>query len=288
MKCRDCFIGISVIITMTLAACAQRTSYTSPAGYDFSRPQKFFMPDALIEISGIAFHQGRPDSMYAIQDEQGKLFYFHPGVKSVTHSKYGKSGDYEDVTILNETVVVLKSSGSLFAFPFSRARDAEIQDVVKEWKHILPPGEYESLYGDEATKQLYVLCKQCAVDKKTDFLSGYIFTVSSADSLYESGTFTVDVREVLKKLTDKKKKEFRPSALAKNPLTQQWYILSSVNKMLVITDSKWNIQEVHQLDPSTFHQPEGMAFDNANNLYISNEGDEVSAGNVLKFVYRSK
>ena len=29
-----------------------------------------------------------------LQDEQGVVL-FSPGVKSVTHSKYGKSGDYE-------------------------------------------------------------------------------------------------------------------------------------------------------------------------------------------------
>ncbi|MFT3827556.1 MAG: SdiA-regulated family protein [Chitinophagaceae bacterium] len=288
MKYRNCSVVIGVIVMMALAACAQKVTYTSPVGYNLAKPQKFFMPDALIEISGIAFHHGRADSMYAIQDEQGKLFYFHPGVKSVTHAKYGKSGDYEDVAILNETVVVLKSSGSLHVFPFSRARDAEIQDVVTEWKHILPQGEYESLYADNATNQLYVLCKQCEVDKKTDLLTGYIFSVTASDSVFQSATFTIDVKDVLQKAPDKKKKEFRPSAMAKNPRTQQWYIISSVNKMLVITDGNWKVQEVHLLDPTVFHQPEGLAFDTNNNLYISNEGDEVTAGNVLKFVYKSK
>ena len=288
MNYRNYSLALGVIVILALAACGQQAAYTSPAGYDLNNPHKFFMPDALLEISGIAFHHGRPDSVYAIQDEQGKLFFFHPGVKSSTHSKFAKSGDYEDVAILNETVVVLKSNGTLYVFPFSIARDGEIQDYVQEWKHLLPHGEYESLYADNATNQLYVLCKQCEADKNTGMVSGYIFSVTSRDSIFQAGTFSINSKDVGQHVKDKKKKDFRPSAMTRNPVTGQWYILSSVNKSLVVTDSRWNVQEVHLLDPSIFRQPEGIAFDTDNNLYISNEGDEVSAGNVLKFNYKPK
>jgi uncharacterized protein YjiK len=48
----------------------------------------------------------------------------------------------------------------------------------------------------------------------------------------------------------------------------------------------WGVKEVYKLDPSVFEQPEGMAFDSANNLYISNERGNVVQGNVLKFIYQ--
>ena len=47
----------------------------SPAGYNLAKPEKFFMPEVLLEISGIAFNQGNNDTLYAQQDEEGKLFY---------------------------------------------------------------------------------------------------------------------------------------------------------------------------------------------------------------------
>ena len=72
---------------------------------------------------------------------------------------------------------------------------------------------------------------------------------------------------------------------AKNLNTNEWYILSSVNKMLIVADADWNVKNVYALNPAQFHQPEGIAFDNQFNLYISNEGDLVSPGNVLKFNY---
>ena len=45
----------------------------------------------------------------------------------------------------------------------------------------------------------------------------------------------------------------------------------------------WKIKNVYQLDPAIFHHPEGIAFDEQSNLYISNEGDETQNGNILKF-----
>jgi uncharacterized protein YjiK len=55
---------------------------------------------------------------------------------------------------------------------------------------------------------------------------------------------------------------------------------------LVVTDANWKIKAVHPINPSLFVQPEGIAFDNKNNLYISNEGDKVTPGTVFKFNYK--
>ncbi|MCR6719600.1 MAG: SdiA-regulated domain-containing protein [Chitinophagaceae bacterium] len=85
-----------------------------------------------------------------------------------------------------------------------------------------------------------------------------------------------------------KGKRFQPSALARHPVTGEWFILSSVNKLLVITDENWNVKSAWKLTPSRFRQPEGMAFDKDGNLFISNEGDEVTSGNVLEFKYNQQ
>ena len=248
--------------------------------YDLERPDKFLMPESLLEISGITFYKGNSDTVYAIQDEQGRLFKIPWGVKKQTNAKFGKQSDYEDVTIVNERVLILKSSGSLFSFPFADAIYAEI-DSVKEWKQVLPKGEYEGMYGDEATGNVYVICKNCPEDNSKNLVSGYIIQVG--DSVYQSGTFQVDVNKI-KTFTGKVKRGFRPSALSKNPLTSEWFILSAVNKLLVVTDSSWNIKEASFLNGNIFNQPEGIAFDKEGNLYISNEGDDLTQGNILRFV----
>src|SRR4051812_16260836 len=86
-------------------------------GYDLSKPTVYKMPAVLEEISGIAFNHANADTLYAEQDEEGKVFYFPLGDAAVQHSKFSKRGDYEDLAICNGTVIMLRSDGVFFTFP---------------------------------------------------------------------------------------------------------------------------------------------------------------------------
>jgi hypothetical protein len=252
--------------------------------YDLSKPERFGMPERLVEISGISFNKGKSDTIYAIQDEEGKLFRLAWGVKKQYHAKFAKGGDYEDVSIANNKVYILKSNGTIYVVDFADAVYEEI-DSTTEWKGLIPKGEYESLFADEASNKLYVLCKNCESDDNKDFVSGYI--LQAGDSVYQTGSFSIDV-ESIKPFTGKVKRGFRPSALTKNPITDEWFILSAVNKLLVVTDGQWKVKGAYHLDGNLFNQPEGIAFDAEGNMYISNEGDDLSSGNILKFKRRKE
>jgi hypothetical protein len=278
------YVLILTILTVIVCShCSSEKQHTSPAGYQLTQPDKYFLPEMLTEISGIAFHNYNADTTYAIQDEEGRLFYFKTGRKGIDNTKYAKHGDYEDVAICNNTVVVLKSNGSFYTFPFSEVRTPQ-PDSVTEYKKILPEGEYEGLYADNATNTLYVLCKQCSADKGNKQVTGYTLQLTQ-DSLLVSSSFSIDMG-YNNLIDEKEQKKIRPSALAKNVLTNEWYILSSVNKLLLVTNNNWQLKAVHELKPGVFHHPEGMAFDKDGNLYISNEGDETTVANMLRFTYR--
>lgn len=242
------------------------------------------MPNSLYEISGITFNGINDDTIYAEQDEEGVLFYFKPGSKTILQTKFGKKGDYEDVAICNKTVIMLRSDGTLYTFPLSQTHYNRA-DSVKEWASLLPAGEYEGLYADAAANKLYVLCKHCSDEKTSRQGGGSIFSVGADGALSPSGSFDIRVKEI-EKLAGQNKIAFHPSAIARNNSTRQWYILSSVNRLLVITGDNWQVQEVYPLDASLFAQPEGITFDKQNNLYISNEGSATSGGNILKFAYK--
>ncbi|MCG2617444.1 SdiA-regulated family protein [Terrimonas sp. NA20] len=275
---KSLFVAAALILLINSCS-SEESEGKTPKEYNLNKPERFAMPESLLEISGIAFNKGIADTIYAIQDEEGKLFRLAWGNKKQFHGKFWKSGDYEDVSILRDKVIILKSNGSLFSFPFTDAIYDEI-DSVKEYQKLLPEGEYEGMYGDEISGKLYLLCKNCTIDNN-DNVTGYIYRADS-DSLVFAGQFNIDV-DPIKPFSGKVKKGLRPSAIAKNPVTREWFIVSAVHNLLVITDENWKVKVAYPLNGNTFNQPEGIAFDSAGNLYISNEGDDISAGNILKF-----
>ena len=285
MNKRQSFI-LPVLLISSGLGCKQPKVNDSPAGYDLTKPIIYKMPSVLNEISGICFINGNSDTIYAEQDEEGKLFYFHPGDKEVRHTKFLKRGDYEDVAVCNGIVIMLRSDGVLFTFNISEVFNKEIENVT-EHDSLLPEGEYESLYADESDGNIYILCKNCSNDKANESISGYIFHVSANGEIIKKNNFLINT-ESISGVNAGKNFRFKASALAQNRTTNQWYIVSSVNKMLLVTDDKWRPVHTYLLDRVLFTQPEGIAFDRENNLYISNEMGEGLNGTILKFLYNKK
>lgn len=272
-------MGVLLLSVFVFFSCMQQKQPAkNPPGYNLSVPVKYALPASLTEISGLAFYKGDPKMVYAHEDETGKVYTFDLNDIHLLNTKFAGKGDYEDIAIAREQVVMLRSDGALFVFPFPQLRNREVS-AVKTYDGLLPKGEYEGMYADEKTGLLYVLCKSCKADKKEKTTSGYIFKLLPGGNVQQAGEFNVSVD------TGKKKGRFMPSALAKNPRTGEWYILSSVNKLLVVTDKNWQVKDTYSLNASLFPQPEGIAFDKQNNLYISNEGG-MGSGTILKFKFK--
>ncbi|PWS30246.1 SdiA-regulated family protein [Pedobacter paludis] len=242
------------------------------------------MPHNLFEISGIVFHNGDPKEVFAIQDEDGDLFHLGLSDKESKFTKFGGKGDYEDLTIIKNHIIVLKSNGELHAFPISEINKPEVVNVVKT-KDLVPKAEYEGLAADEKAGLIYILTKDSKPDSKAKKSSIYAFSFANDGTLKPSGEFGLSHKDI-EAISGSNKSRFRPSALAKNPQTNEWYVLSSVNKLLVITDENFKIKATFPLNGSLFNQPEGIAFDKDNNLYISNEGGTLAAGNILLFKHK--
>lgn len=265
---------------------SQNQQFASPPGYDFNQPNRYRMLVVLNEISGIAFSKGKSDTIYAEQDEEGKVYHFKLGNDQIQKTRFGKKGDFEDISICNEYVIMLRSDGILFTFPFSETRKPDA-DHVKEFKGLLPAGEYEGLASLDSAGKVFVLCKHCSNEKTSKWGGGSIFQLNAAGDLVPYGNFEIRIKEI-EAITGIRKVDFHPSALALNQVTREWYILSSVNHLLVITDEAWKVKFVYPLNPSVFPQPEGIAFDRQQNLYISNERGQRAAATVLAFIYQKK
>ena len=272
---------ISTILILISSSCKPHPEVkSSPAGYNLQQPEKISLSESLLEVSGIAFRNGDPDTVFAVQDEDGRVFSIAMDSKEQKSSSFQSGGDYEDLTIMNDRMFVLKSNSSIYSFPMAAISGKKVPEVA-EYKKLLPSGEYEGMYYDSLTNKIIVMCKSCKDDKKAESLTGYTLQVDG-DRLILDETFKLNYKSA------QVKGKLKPSALARHPLTRQWYIVSSVNRSLLILDGEWQIREVHPLSSKIFNQPEGIAFDKQGNLYISNEGDELTQGNILKFIYRSR
>ena len=242
------------------------------------------MPDILLEISGITLNADVDDSIYAQQDEAGRVFMMRPGEKMYRDFRFAADGDFEDIARIDSQFFVLRSDGVIYNFPLAglRARD---QSSVQVSKDLLPKGEYEGLFGDPETGLLWVLCKDCSNSKGDIWLQALRWTGQDLQATDQSIRITPDAVRTLLAGKSWRGKTLQPSAVARHPLTGHWFILSHVNKLLIEADSSGTALNAWPLSPSRFRQPEGICFAPNGDLYISNEGDEVSSGNVLKFEY---
>lgn len=280
---RRMIIFISTFIFTILTACFSNQNFSGPPQYNFKKPIIYEMPTDLNEISGITFSNNRKDLIYAVQDESGRFYDYEFENKETKEVKFGKRGDYEDLAMSDDLVVVLESNGTLHTFSLDDVNDHK-EPTVQELKDLVPKGEYEGLYIDNKKDNLYVLCKNCSGDKAANKTTGYILNMGSDGIISQKGQFSINVEDI-EKMAKVKKINFQPSGLAKNPMTDEWYIISSANNALVVTDAAWKVIAVYPLPTSSFRQPEGIAFDNDGNLYISNEKATGSSGNILKFLY---
>ena len=66
-------------------------------------------------------------------------------------------------------------------------------------------------------------------------------------------------------------REFDPSAIAYDPSSKSFYILSA-DYLIVVVTPKGKLLEVVFLDPDMYRQPEGICFDAQGDLFLSSEG----------------
>ncbi len=267
--------------------------------YDLGSPDhRYSVPASLEEISGISW-TGK-GTLACIQDENGIIYcYDLEKEKVVSEVKFGKDGDYEDISVVKSTAYVLKSNGHIF-----RVKNFNKDEIkVKRYKTLLSnKNDAEGMFYDSSENRLLIACKGSPSIAKENHYKGYravysfdlktkqmleepayLINLRRIDSYKDQGNFTQFSSKLAKILgiTDPYA-SFRPSGIAIHPLTDEIYMISSVGKLLTVLDREGLILVVHSLDPNLFRQPEGICFSPEGDLYISNEG-KGGKGYILKF-----
>ena len=270
------FVFSGILISHT--SCKRKEKqYVNPPGYELNRPYQYKLPTVLDEISGLVYY-AKDSSLFAIQDEKGFLFKIHLKTPlEIEKWKFSTGADYEDIALVDSNFYVLKSKGALERFKFSAGDSIQLRSFKfgEGGKN-----EFETLFYDSTLHRLIVICKNCEADKKNE-VSSWAFDPST-DSF--STSFAINTAKMKEQLNEEKLK-FKPSAGAINPLTGELYLVSSIDKVLVILNKDHSVKNSYRIDPGLFKQPEGMTFTPRGDLIISNESANAGPADILFFKY---
>jgi uncharacterized protein YjiK len=253
--------------------------------YDLNNPFRIKLGDQLSEISGISYYP-KDTSVFAISDETGSLYKIYLNRKNLTDGwKFDKTHDFEDVLRHDSSFYILESNGNIETIQFSAKGD-----TIFRRKSIFPAennrsNEFESMYYDEGSNQVVIICKDCAGDKEKS-VSAWAFNPDSGS--YSPSSFSIDVKDIAKK-TGQEEIKLKPSAAAVNPVTHDLWILCSTNQLLIVTDTTGITRAIYTLAPAIFKQPEGISFTPSGSMLISNEAtDKYETSTLLIFKHQKR
>ena len=275
-------VGVFFLIGCSNQPPAPAEIFPTPPTYNLNYPIVYKLPTELDEISGIVYY-AKDSSLFAVHDERGWLYKIKLEEKvKIQKWKYNAGADFEDLVLVDKKFYSLKSEGGIIEFTIIRP-DSVIDIERKLPKR--PKKEFETMYLDSANLRLLVICKDCEADAKN---TASVFAYDIREKKWiDSPVYVIDVEKIEQKFGSKITK-FKPSAGAVNPITSELYIISAVNKLLVIADAKGKIEDVYPLNTKIFKQPEGITFTPQGDLIISNEAAEFGVANILFFKYKER
>ena len=255
--------------------------------YDWENPDgTFTLPDDLNEVSGLSFDQAG-NHLLAVQDELGEVFVLNKeNGEVVRRMPFWKEGDYEGIEQVGDKIYVVKNTGTIYEIS---AGGTDAQHVEKYNGFLDSDNDIEGLSYWPQRHQLLLACKA----KPGGGLDGnrtkavYAFDLTSK-TFIEKPLLLLDRQEVsdylqncqpgkdhtqICEIFDPGKEDFdlSPTALAIHPLSGHFYLTSSKGNLLLIIDATGKILHIDKLPKHLHRQPEGLCFDAAGNLYISNE-----------------
>ena len=265
--------------------------------YDLNNPSATFELDAsLREISGLTTTP-KADLLAAVQDEKGQLFYINKKTGQTTPSViFAEDGDFEGIEFVSDTLWVVKSKGRLYKL---WNLDKTPYDMATFKVESLKKANIEGLGYDAKNNRLLLAQKG---DKSDAATSRSIFAFDLKNQTPSvSKVFDIGLSDFAAFLADKKEKryrhltedyiekpvptgvEFGPSGVAVHPLSGNIFVLSSINKVLIVLSSEGKILEMVKLDKNRFPQPEGLCFDADGTMYLSSEAKDDPKGKVFVF-----
>lgn len=283
--------AVSVAVAAVLAsACSQDAAPRGPKvvdGYDLGAPlRSYVLPHKLREISAVVAVDAR--TLACLQDEKGSLYFFDLVRGEVAeHVQFGPPGDYEGLASVDGTWWVLRSDGQLAELR-GAGRGLEVARTVAV---AAPQREFEGLCWDARAKVLVVAPKSVAKaagekDERPilafDPVAGTtakapLLVVDRDAVLAAAARLGVAVPTRPTRKGEKPLLHLRFAEVAVAPTTGHYWLLSSVDRAVVVVDRAGAVLGLHFFAESELRQPEGATFLPDGRLVLASEGGDGAA-----------
>ena len=251
-----------------------------PAGYRLDAPaERIFLPDVLREVSGVAVIDR--NTLAFVQDEKGIVFLYDFQKRTIKREiLFTDEGDFEDLAMVNNTIYVLRSDGTLYEITNFNSPDYQ----VRSYKTGIPCKDNEGLCYDPKNNRLLIGCKgKIEKEELENKRVVYAFDLK-LKKLIKNPVFVFDPRAVRKFTKDKKvnlqgkdedhELSLRTSAIGINPLNGRLYLLSADDYCLFVFSEKGKTEFIISLDKELYNKAEGLAFLPDGKLLVTNEGEK--------------
>jgi hypothetical protein len=289
--------------------CKPSTDGRTPPGenrfrYKLESPvARYKLPAYLEEISGLSYYGN--GKIACIQDEKANIYIWNLEKEKITDKyEFGDDADYEDIAVVGKKAYILRNNGHIYRIKDFKKKDRKVKKYKTELKE---KNDCEGIAYDPIANALLIACKGSPSIEKENPYEGYkaiyqfdleeeklvtrphfLIDLKRLDSYIDRSRFNRLSVKVAKSLhLIESETSFKPSGIAIHPLDGEIYIISSVGKLLIILNSEGKVQDVRELDPTIFRQPEGICFSPTGDMFISNEG-QGGKGYILKFDVHAK
>lgn len=256
---------IIALFSLLVAGCnLERSRDSRPVSYDTENPQIFILPPELDEVSGMAPTISE-DTLLAIHDERGDLFYLSLEGKVLGFKTFHRGGDFEDIVVIGKSAFILKSNGNLSHIPDYTA-DSLTYLTYKPDPKFKEGLEFESLASDTLNSRLLLLVKDG--EAREGKVPVYGFDLKNM-VYFKDAVALLDPRAAPKVTV--RGKDLHASGMSIHPLTGEWYVISSISRLLVVSDAKGNGITSKKLPKKIYPQPEGVCFLSDGTLFLTTE-----------------
>ncbi len=253
----------------------------SPALYRYNVQNKnaatVSLPKGLREISGMAVtkdgrlfaHNDEKSIIYQVDINTGEI------IKTFSVGKKALRGDFEDIAIVDKKFFLITSDGYLIEF--LEGKDKGSVDYKRYEIGLTASYNIEGMCYDDETNSLIFACKDYPGNGYNGHRTCYSFSLAS-NKLDKKPRFILPIKYITGKLGTR---DFKPSGVAKNPLSNSFFIISANDNGIIEVSSDGKVIAQAKLPKHKHSQPEGIAFMPDKTLLISDEGKTI--GSITKY-----